>query len=298
LLAHADLELAPDGSPVDTSYGPFSQRDEYVDLNRRFVESVDWAPYRRVVDVACGTATLTELIWRLRQLCPMGASSRFVAIDQSAEALRLAARRLASLGISDASVLVRGVAQALPVRDECADAVIMGNAIHLVDDKDAALAEFSRITRLGGMFMCNSSFFAGTFPEGTESFYTDWLKEALAYISRKDAAQRASGLPGITRARGRGRPAFSNRWLSPEEYRELLERHGFSVDRLNCRTVTLSREALESIGSYAGLGGVLLSGYPVAVACEALAASVASTLARANLTCVPRYWLELVAVRR
>ena len=56
-----------------------------------------------------------------------------------------------------------------------------------------------------------------------------------------------------------------------------------------------SSDLLETVGAYGGLASVLLSGYPVELASEALSASAGPAFAALNLTDVRRLWLEVVA---
>lgn len=49
---------------INTTYGPFSKEPEYLELNKCFVRSI--VPRLKgldcIVDLACGTGTLTELL--------------------------------------------------------------------------------------------------------------------------------------------------------------------------------------------------------------------------------------------
>ena len=92
--------------------------------------------------------------------------------------------------------------------------------------------------------------------------------------------------------------AFSRPWLSPKQYVGALDQQGFEVETLHERTVPLGRTELEAIGGYAGLAAVLLSGYPVEVAAEALVAGVSPALESLGSDVVPRGWLECLARRR
>jgi len=79
---------------------------------------------------------------------------------------------------------------------------------------------------------------------------------------------------------------------------ERLDEAGFDVSSEKVRTVPLTQRSFEAIGAYAGFAQVLLSGYPVKLACEALQAAAAPTFEAAGIERVPRNWLEVVAARR
>lgn len=285
---------------VDTSYEPFSREPEYVDLNRGFVDGIELTGVRTAVDIACGTGTLTELLWHALR----GRDPSFHGLDLSRESLDLAQEHFAAdpeLSGPLARGQIRfseGTAYELPVQDGWADLAVIGNAIHVFDEPQRLLAEVRRVLRPGGTFAFNSSFYAGTFAPGTERFYTEWLKHALAHIRAEDARRRRAGEPGITRRKGTAGPAFSRPWRSLEDWSALLDRCGFAVVASNERAVMMGRRAFETVGAYAGLASVLLSGYPVALACEALEGAVQPALAEIGMAEVPRRWLEVVARAR
>jgi len=277
---------------LDTSYERFSHEPEYVELNRSFLAMLELRGPLVVLDLACGTGTLTRLL-----LDQVGGRAKVVGIDLSRRSLDLARVELRDVSPPTRVDLIEATADRLPVASQVADLVIMGNAVHCIADLGSFIDEVSRVLRPGGTFAFNSSFYAGTFVPGTETFYDEWMKEAARYVQRKDQELRQAGGPGIRRERGRARPAFSRPWLTPAQFRQALEDHGFEVKRVGQSTIMMSRQAFESVGAYEGLASVLMSGYPVDLACEALTRSVASGLETAGLTEVPRYWLEVSAVK-
>jgi ubiquinone/menaquinone biosynthesis C-methylase UbiE len=291
------------GSDRDYSYEPFSRAPEYIEVNRLFIKSLALGEVRRMADLACGAATLAELL--LEEFGAMNIPASILALDISEDVLRIAREHLsggsAIPGIDSGgcrTALIRATADRLPLADRSMDAVVIGNAIQLFDDKQAVVREANRVLGSGGRLAFNTSFYAGTFAPGTEGFYLRWVERAFDYLRRKDAELRALGLAGITRRRGRAGPAFSRRWLAREQFESLLDRNGFRVVAVTERTVNLTQSGLEAIGAYAGLAEVLLSGYPVEYACEALERSVGPALEAADLAVVPRYWIEFIGEKR
>ena len=59
----------------------------------------------------------------------------------------------------------------------------------------------------------------------------------------------------------------------------------------------MTRSSFEAIGAYDGCAAALLSGFPVALASEALARSVAPVLQACGRETVPRQWLEMTAIK-
>ena len=94
-----------------------------------------------VVDVGCGDGSL------VRHLARRGA--RAVGVEVGEEPLRRA-REHPPVG---GERYEQGVAQALPLDDASADAVVFANSLHHVpgDALDAALAEAARVLRTGGL---------------------------------------------------------------------------------------------------------------------------------------------------
>ncbi len=291
-----DQKRGAGAGALDTTYEPFSREPAYVALNREFVRSLGLGAAGRVLDLACGTGTLTELV-----LEETRDRSTVLGVDISRTSLALARRRLFGAGAAAGAAarvrLVAASADRLPVRDRSADAVLMGNAIHYFKDPDPLLDEVHRVLRPGGLFAFNTSFFAGTFLPGTERFYEEWVKEAVKYVLKADAEERRQGRAGIRRTRGRGEAPFSRRWPSPSEYAGILERHAFTVAGVRYRTAVMTRSSFEAIGAYEGCAAALLSGFPVALASEALARTAAPVLAACGRETVPRQWLEITANR-
>lgn len=91
-----------------------------------------------VLDVACGTgAVAAELV--ARNGC------RVVAVDQSAEMLAVARRRLGGL-----VELRQARAEALPFPDESVDGLTFTYLLRYVDDPAATMRELARVVRPGG----------------------------------------------------------------------------------------------------------------------------------------------------
>jgi ubiquinone/menaquinone biosynthesis C-methylase UbiE len=292
---------------VNTSYEPFSQQPEYIEVNRGFIQSLNLPQSDQVLDLACGTGTLSEL---LIDLYPV---RDILGLDLDRESLSLGWKHFREQGLigddgdnrpggtrtgKPKVGFLEGTADCLPLKDQSVHAVVMGNSIHNLPDQDLLLEEINRVLKPGGIFAFNTSFFAGTFPQGTEHLYHEWLKISLGYIQAKDDELRRQGLPGIKRKRGTVHRAFSKQWPTPEEFTQLLLRHHLEVKWFCHRTLLMNQRSLETVGAYAGLACVLLSGYPVELASEALEASAGPAFEAMGAKEVRRLWLEVVAVKK
>lgn len=290
--------------PVNTTYEPFSHEPEYVEANRGFVARQSLAHVGRFLDLACGTGTISEL------LLSQSPSAHLNGVDYDPVQIELSAERFRKLGyevrigfeLTDEIAhgkpvleFAEGDATQLPFDDESFDCVTICNAIHMIEDKTALLNTIARVLKPGGVFGFNSAFYAGSMPAGTERLYMDWLRRATEYISEKSARQVAAGMPPIKRQRGTTRRAFTNPWFTPAQWRQMLD--DASLETVSCheRVVELSERSFVSVGAYGGMAQVLLSGFPVEIASEALQAAAIPAMRAAGATVVPRNYLEIWA---
>lgn len=305
----SDTALAGIDTETDTTYKRFAHDPAYVEANTAFVGRLPLAKVKRILDLAGGSGAVGQL------MLAAAPESSLQAVDLDPVQIGLAAENYASLGYTvrrndddpaapppagrTVSLMV-GSALALPFPDANFDCVMIANAIHLIADKDALLSAIARVLKPGGIFAFSSGFYAGCWPPITQQVYYEWLKEATAWIARYSAERVAAGEPPIKRVRGKSQlssVAYQNRWLTHDEWRELLASKGFRVDDLNERPVMFDHDSLASVGAYSGLAEAQLSGYPVELASRALASTAATALEGANVSAVQHNWIEVCAVR-
>ncbi len=286
---------------VDTSYEPYSREPEYIAANQAFVETLPLKSGMKILDLACGTCTISELLFKIEPRLTI------MALDLSRESLELGRKDFEANGFTleddlvltkpvdgggeSRLVLIEGSADVLPFRDGWADLIFMGNSIHMLPDYDKLLTEVRRVMVPNGVFAFNSAFYAGTQAPGTDPFYRIWWQNALKHVLDQDAELRKQGKPGIPRKRGtasRARP-----WTSKEEWLGLMDKHGFKPYSVNERPVMMTSSSLKTIGSYSGLARLALSGYPVDIASKALEVAVDPSLEESGYEEVPRLWLEI-----
>lgn len=290
---------------VNMTYEPFSKEPEYIEANREFIRSLDLISSEMILDLASGTGTITDLILEIHP------NITIIGLDISHESLLLAQANFKKLRVlrqdemSCANAftgrtkvfLLEGSADVLPLQNASFDSVIMGNSIHLMPNREMLLDEIHRVLRPSGIFAFNSTFYAGTMPKGTEKFHHEWIKQSMIYIRKKEEEYRKQGR-GILRKRGTTKTAFSNQWPSIDEWKTILASHGYEAKNVYERTVMMSQRCFETIGAYAGFASVMFSGYPVHLASQALQATVGLALSAVDMEVVPRYWLELTAIRQ
>jgi ubiquinone/menaquinone biosynthesis C-methylase UbiE len=290
------------GAPeVDTSYEPYADDPIYVAVNQALVDTIDVSAVTRVADLACGTGLMSGLLFECKPKLAI------CCIDLDPEQIAIARRKLgASHRIVDdlqtwrtagaGAVHLRNESAArLPFADAEIDLVVMANAIHMMVDRPAFLAEVKRVLAPRGALVFNSAFFVGTLAPGTEPLYTEWLKQAIVHLEEINRDRARQGLGPVPRQRGKAGPAFSKGWLSPNGWQEALQNAGFTVERSFTRAMPITREGLKRVGAYGGMAEVLMSGYPVEVASRCLAAGAEAAFDALGLSEIPRYWLEITA---
>ncbi|MGZ9809207.1 class I SAM-dependent methyltransferase [Pseudoroseicyclus sp. H15] len=288
---------------VDLTYENYAADPDYITANRAFVARLDLGPVSRTADLACGTGLITRLLFEAKPgLVTAG-------IDYDPVQIELASRDIAADGIplidsfEDWASAERGVwlnaasAMELPFEDASIDLVTIGNAIHMMPNYRAFVAEVARVLKPGGQFAFNSVFYAGTFVEGTEPVFTECMKEAVIVLNEMQAERRERGEEKIPRKRGTHARAFSTEWLSEGEWGALVRDAGFTVGQSGHRQMPISRAAMEAIGAYGGLAEVLMSGYPVEIASQCMARGINRAFRNLGITEVPRNWLEIIATR-
>jgi ubiquinone/menaquinone biosynthesis C-methylase UbiE len=113
-------------------------------FKRRLIAQADVRPGHAVLDLGCGTATLTIMAKRAHP------DAAVVGLDPDPTILAIAARKVARAGVDVA--LRRGTATELPFPDGSFDRVLSSLVFHHVTpaDKRRALAECLRVLRAGG----------------------------------------------------------------------------------------------------------------------------------------------------
>ena len=277
-----------DVAPTFT-FDPFTRHQFYTDVNRALVERAlddletthpSGAPLR-IVELASGSGAVTQLI--LDALAQRERPAVIVGVDPSLDAIERATHRFAGRAVS----FVLGDASDLSPAIGTADAAFFCNAIHLVPDKDVCLAALAAALPLGGVLACNTTFYEGAYVAGSEPFYYALTRRSIGWLRQHHPEVRLAH---------HGKVA-ARQWLSPQEYRALLGRHGFAVSYLEEVPVRFPLRAVQDIGRYAPFVEGALPGVPVPMGADALEAAAALAFDDLHLEFVPRNWLQLVARR-
>jgi len=288
---------------IDTTYESYTDHEEYIATNRPLIESIDLSDVEAVADLACGAGMFSNLLFERKP------SLRICGIDLDPRQIEISSRKFGKRGMLAADLqswrgngagrilLLTGSADALPFADGEIDLVVMGNAIHLMPDKDRFLAEVARVLRRNGTFVFNSVFFNGTFVPGTEALFTEWMKEAVLVLEEINKKRAQAGEPPVPRQRNTGGRAFAKGNLSESEWCGKVKNAGFVNVRSGTRPKPITRTSLRLVAPYEGLATVLMSGYPLEISSICLAEAADRAFDRMGIDEVPRLWLEVSATR-
>ena len=267
----------------DFSFSKFANNPFYRNQNARLVDLAGVGSGQRIVDLACGTGGVTKLIVeRLR-----GArDSVVIGIDHSAIALKLAMEDLKDARASAIQFIQSSVEQVSESVKESVDTVFFCNAIHYVPNKDVLLADISKALKPGGKLAFNTSFFEGAHPEETLFFYRKWMLKAIRVLRQE------YGLSPSKAAKVEAR-----KQLTPEEYRSLVEGHGFRVAKQEINTVQFTKDGFLDISSFDDFIIGVMPGVPLDKASAALKEALHRTFCEMKVDSIPRNWLDIVAVR-
>lgn len=265
------------------SFGRFARQPFYRKVNGRLVELAGVEARGQILDLACGTGAVTQLILQklqgLRDRC-------VIAMDASAEALEEARQELENARSAMVEFVQGRAEQLSQTLKQSVDAVIFCNAIHMIEEKGQVVDEVASVLNPGGVFAFSTTFFAGAQPPETEVFYRRWLMRAIRLLKRDHGLR-----PSQERVSAR-------RQLSPEGYDELLKRRGLTVHEQHIEAVEVPLEGWLGISEFRDFIEGALPGVPLAEAAQALQEAVAQVFQELELDAVPRYWLYVVAERR
>ena len=176
-----------------------------------------------VLDVGCGTGQTPCYIAKQY-------GCRVVGVDISERMIERSRERADSEGVADRVEFRVADAQDLPFEDDIFDAVITESVTAFPEDKEQAVKEYARVTKLGGHVGLNES---------------TWIKvppppEMVAWVSQDLGAQVKP--------------------LTPEEWTGLLQGAGLTVQTVDVREVGVREEVKGLVNRY-GYGGMLRSTY-------------------------------------
>jgi ArsR family transcriptional regulator len=124
-------------------------------------------PFERLIDLGTGTGRILELF--------AGRAKTLIGFDVNREMLAHARARLAGSGVRNAQVRLGDIFN-LPLEDGGADAVIIHQVLHFLDDPAKAVEEAARVLAPGGRLLIVD--FA---PHGIEAMRDDYAHRRLGF---------------------------------------------------------------------------------------------------------------------
>lgn len=160
----------------------------------------------RVLDLAAGTGLLTQALHR--------ADVNVIAVEPDPQMRAEMQRRVFGVAV------LAGVGEAIPLPDERVDVVVIGQAMHWLDQR-RALPEIARVLKPGGVFaaLWNS-----------DDHRVEWVVEY----------SRLSGFPADEQTQRRQPPIDEHEAFGPIEWATFENRHRRTIDSLVATVGTFS----------------------------------------------------------
>ena len=124
--------------------------------HRKLISQIPIQPGCRLLEVSPGPGTFHA---SLRE--KLGMNGQLVSLDLSAQMLRQCQKRG-----DPAAILIQGNGQHLPFIDDSFDVLFHFGGVNLFNDANAALREFVRVVRKGGIVCWGDEGFSPQYPEG------------------------------------------------------------------------------------------------------------------------------------
>ncbi|MBM4311704.1 MAG: methyltransferase domain-containing protein [Deltaproteobacteria bacterium] len=158
------------GAPVYDMLEPLLMLGKLSANNRRIIDLLSLQKQHRVLDLGCGTGTLTRAIG---DRLDAEAGGMALGIDAAAGMIRIAAKKRASTTCRFEVV----AAESLPYADTSFDAVVSSLFFHHVDRdlKERAIREAFRVLRSGGLLVVADMHTPTTFMGSLVSHAARWL---------------------------------------------------------------------------------------------------------------------------
>jgi ubiquinone/menaquinone biosynthesis C-methylase UbiE len=266
-----------DGEEDRFSFTPFTRHPFFTYVNRWILERVICPGRQVIVDLGCGPGAVTQLI--LERVGNQEPPPRVIGVDPSASAIAKARAAISSKWAE----FKQGSAEWLSKLVKSADAVVFLNAIHLVQDKASVLKEIRRVLKPGGVLAFNSTFFAGSYVEGTSGFWRRWIVRSVQVLREQGIDVKHTG------------HAAAMEWLSADQYSAACTAAGLRPTTVELLRVDMTRQALIDIGHFSLFIEGALPGVPLEEGAKALEVGLERTMEELKVESVPRHWLEVVA---
>jgi ubiquinone/menaquinone biosynthesis C-methylase UbiE len=269
--------------PAVNWYERVSEQPLYAELNRRLVECVSNLSGKTVIDLGCGTGSISELVL---QSSP---DADVWAIDPDADMCAAVRRRL-----GDQVRVIQGDASTIRAEFEAGSvhAVLAANCVHLFPDIRAAFADAASVLPAGGVLAFNSAFHDSAARQDERQFYWELVLRAGRIAKKMAARDTSDGDAG----RRRGARPLAKRTLNVDAYRSDLESVGLTSVTTEEVEVLVDEPVLRDIVSAQMFASGTLPGVEPEIAIAALAGAL-DALAANGEAAIHRRWIFMTARR-
>ncbi|SVC44930.1 uncharacterized protein METZ01_LOCUS297784 [marine metagenome] len=266
------------------TFAKFASNSFYRNQNAQLIDLLDIGDKQKIVDLACGTGAVTRLLSdRLKN----AKDAAVIGIDHSAIAIKQAIEDFKDVKSSAVQFVQGGIEHLSTALKDKVDTVVLCNAIHYIPDKNTLLFDINNALHPGGKFAFNTTFFEGAHLPETLKFYRVWMLKAMRHLKSE------YGL-SINRAS----KVESRKQLTPDDYKNLLDKNGFQISIQEIKTVEFTREGFLDISKFDDFIQGTLPGVPLEKASKSLQAGVHQAFDELKLTYVLRNWLDIIAIRK
>lgn len=206
---------------------------QYIDINRAFVNAtLDVRPGQRILDVACGTALITQLVRDRFN----GTPATIIGVDPNPVSLSEAKQTVQSIGETKVHY-VQATGQDLPILflPESFDQAYIGNGIHEFagdETKLEILQAISSVLKPGGTLAVNSTFMREAMQD-TARAWGEWKLITMQLLGAK-----------------RNKDAKPFEVLPTSHYTDLMQQAGLEIVSVNQRPVQVGSDLLRAIAQY------------------------------------------------
>ena len=267
------------------SFSSFSKLPFYKKINKRLLDLAKIENQKSIVDLGCGTGLITKLI--LKKIKKDANDCIVYAVDHSSNALKTASEEIGEKKQATVKFIHSEVQNLKEVLKDKVEAVIYCNSIHYVPDKLSLIKQIKNQLKSDGIFVFNTSFFAGSHPPETHTFYKKWMIRSLRVLKNE------YGL-----SPDKSTKVESRKQLTPEEYVSILENAGFNVVVKDIQRIEVPQDGYHHISGFSDWIEGILPGVPLAKACDVLQKSLKDVWDDMKLSSVPRLWLSISAVKK
>ena len=265
-----------------SSYAEFADQDFYKVSNSYLIEHCNIVPGNTVIDLACGTGAVTELILEKVQDIQ---ESIVLGIDMSKDAIKESMDRLSNWKNVNLKFIQSKVEHLSEIVKIQADKIIFCNGIHMIQDKDSLIRQSKNLLNDKGIFAFNTAFFQGAVPQETETFYRRWMMKSLRTLKSEYGLSPKSDKDKVE----------SRKQLTPEEYTSLLEDNGFTVNEKILLPTPMTLNGFLTISEYEEFIDGAMPGVPLEEGKNSLKTGARIAFEELNLSSVPRNWLTIIA---